>query len=76
MEKHNDDIAVDEFAEIMRSRMADKRDQGYCGWEDPKACTDVDLYQRAYRAWRNCQYVDLANYAMMLELRANKAAKG
>ncbi len=70
--KHVDDVALDEFTEAMRTRMAQKRAQGFEGWEDPARCPINELINRA----ENCAIgkpVDRGIYSMMLYNRFKRS---
>lgn len=61
--KHPDDDAVDTFAEQLRKRMAEKRDQGRGGWQE----TDIDTLQlKLLRSIVEGDPIDVGNYAMMI----------
>lgn len=70
---HPDDEAVDDFAHLMREKMASSRAKGRDGWFDRHACTDESLAaifaEHAAKA-NSGNLVDLATLAMMLHLRA------
>jgi excisionase family DNA binding protein len=70
--KHPDDAAVDQFAALMHEKMTAARLKGKEGWEDPERCTDADLGKLMCEAVLKADWVDVANYAMMLHLRGGK----
>lgn len=70
--QHPDDEAVDRFAAAMHAKMASARAKGKEGWDDPERCSDERL--KALLHYDNCHgnWVDVANYAMMLWARGAK----
>lgn len=64
--KHPDDDAVTQFAEQLRKRMADKRDQGRDGW---LTCDVGELQLKLIRSIADGDPIDIGNYAMMLHHR-------
>lgn len=70
---HTDDVAVNEFAAMMKSRLADKRAAGYDGWDNAKLCDVTYLEELHRRAAANKRYLDAANFAMMVVLRQARA---
>lgn len=70
--QHPDDEAVDRFAAAMHAKMASARAKGKEGWDDPDRCSDEKLRSLAELAFHSSRYVDVANYAMMLWVRAKK----
>lgn len=65
-----DDIeAVYDFAKQMCQRLAEKRAQGYSGWNDPDQCSVECLRALYFRAVAKGDLVNVANYAMMLSYR-------
>lgn len=74
--------AVDDFAMLMKMRLAKKAREGFTGWDN---CLDVSkaalaehiagktdtILQHVYfrKSLRLKDIIDLANYAMMMELR-------
>lgn len=67
--QHPDDEAVDRFAAAMHAKMAQARAKGKEGWDDPERCSVDKL--KALLHYANChgEWVDVANYAMMLWAR-------
>ncbi len=63
---HLDDIAVDGTAELMKSRLADKRAEGYDGWHDPEQCSVEFIAQRLINSTLKGNFIDVMNFAMML----------
>lgn len=65
-----DDIeAVYDFAKQMCQRLAEKRAQGYSGWNDPNQCSVERLRALYFQAVAKGDLVNVANYAMMLSYR-------
>lgn len=67
--QHPDDEAVDRFAAAMHAKMAQARAKGKEGWDDPERCTDKKLEALFLQAYEHGEWVDVANYAMMLWAR-------
>ncbi|MNJ10728.1 Helix-turn-helix domain protein [compost metagenome] len=70
--KHPDDEAVDRFATAMHEKMAAARAKGKEGWDDPARCSAGHLQELMRNAAGDLEYVDVANYAMMLWARGEK----
>lgn len=70
--KHPDDEAVDTFAQAMHDKMAAARAKGKEGWDDPERFEDGVLIASCLSAWQLHEWVDVANYAMMLWNRGQK----
>jgi hypothetical protein len=70
--KHPDDEAVDTFAQAMHAKMAAARAKGKEGWDDPDVRGDTNLWQACARSLEAHDWVDVANYAMMLWNRGQK----
>jgi hypothetical protein len=66
---HSDDIAVDKFAGMMKTKLAKSREKGRGGWDDPEQCTVEFLAKLLIEHIRKGDPVDVANLAMMLSLR-------
>lgn len=69
---HADDIAIDNFANAMKAKMAASRAKGRSGWDDPNQCTVeylAKLFGTNLFKGNAGNYVDLANFCMMLHLR-------
>jgi hypothetical protein len=63
------DAAVDAFAEVMKSKLAAKAQEGRKGWDDPRARDAIYTALLAHAAgvpMAAGQEVDVANFAMML----------
>lgn len=67
--QHPDDEAVDRFAAAMHAKMASARAKGKEGWDDPARCAAAYLQSLLGHAFSAGEYVDVANYAMMLWAR-------
>lgn len=63
------DVAVDEFAAVMKAKLAEKAREGWTGWDDlgarDKMYTAM-LAQGAAIKYARGQEIDIANLAMML----------
>lgn len=70
--QHPDDEAVDRFASAMHAKMAQARAKGKEGWDDPERCGTGHLQALMEDACGDLEYVDVANYAMMLWARGVK----
>ena len=70
--KHPDDEAVDAFAQAMHAKMAAARAKGKEGWDDPERCSIDRLIELCDKSLLAAEWVDVANYAMMLHLRGAK----
>jgi hypothetical protein len=69
--RHKDDIAVDEFANLMKAKLERKRKEGYGGWDDGRLCTIDSLAQLLVKHVRKGDPVDIANFAMMIFRRGD-----
>jgi excisionase family DNA binding protein len=67
--QHPDDEAVDKFAAAMHAKMTAARLKGKEGWDDPARCPDGRLIGLLDEAMDGLEWVDVANYAMMLWAR-------
>ena len=67
--QHPDDEAVDRFAAAMHAKMAQARAKGKEGWDDPERCSGDHLEHLLREAFTIDEWVDVANYAMMLWAR-------
>lgn len=67
--KHPDDEAVDRFAAAMQAKMASARAKGKEGWDDPARCSTTQLHALLCEGAAAFDWVDVANYAMMLWAR-------
>jgi hypothetical protein len=66
---HPDDLAVDRFAAAMKAKLAQKRAEGYGGWNDPVDAVSLTLARMLVEHIPKGDPVDVANYAMMLHQR-------
>jgi hypothetical protein len=66
---HPDDIAVDRFAVAMKMKLADKRAQGYGGWDNPEDCSIAWLSELLRKHIDKGDPVDVGNFAMMIHQR-------
>lgn len=62
-EKHPDDIAVDQFADAMKAKLADARAKGRSGWQD---CDPVELSYMLREHVEKGDPRDVANFCMFL----------
>lgn len=62
--KHEDDIAVDQFAGAMKAKLAAARDKGRSGWRDD--CTIESLQAALIKHVHKGDPRDVANYCMFL----------
>lgn len=65
-ESHSDDIAVDRFAMLMKSKLAAARAKGRGGWDDPARCNANYLRKSLHEHVAKGDPVDVANFCMML----------
>ena len=68
---HTDDTAVDAFASAMKEKLAKSREKGRGGWDSPE-CEDeylAELLAEHVRKGNDGNFVDVANFAMMLHMR-------
>ena len=63
---HPDDLAVDAFSAAMKAKLAQKRDEGRGGWDNPEACTIEFLVRILHRHIWKGDPVDIGNICMML----------
>ncbi len=68
---HPDDLAVYRFATAMIAKLAQKREEGYRGWDDPESCTTVLLSGLLHEHVAKGDPVDVGNLAMMLHQRGS-----
>lgn len=73
--QHSDDAAVDNFADAMKAKLAEAREKGRGGWDDPEQCTVEHLAKLLVDHIPKGDPIDVANFAMMLHQRgADKSA--
>lgn len=65
-EQHWDDHCVNQFAKMMREKMALSRAKGRSGWNDPNQCSVQYLRELLYEHLDKGDPVDVANICMML----------
>lgn len=65
-ENHWDDHCVNQFAKMMREKMASSRAKGRSGWDDPSKCSVDHLRHLLYEHLDKGDPVDVANICMML----------
>lgn len=74
-----DDVAVDEFAAAMKLKLAEKREQGFGGWDDPTQC-HIDYLIKLLIEQINerpvLDPVDIANLSMMIHQRGETPSHG
>lgn len=63
---HNDDVAVDLFADAMKAKLAKKRGDGYGGWNDKNLCPPGSLQSYLIAHLDKGDPIDVANFAMMI----------
>lgn len=61
-----DDAAVDRFAVAMKDKLAQKRAQGYGGWQYPSVCSVEALVEMLAAHVAKGDPVDVGNFAMMI----------
>lgn len=61
--QHPDDLAVDKLAQAMKEKLAQKREQGYGGWQE---ASEEHLNNLLQKHLAKGDPVDIANFAMML----------
>ena len=71
---HEDDLAVDRFAAVMKAKLAKKRDDGRGGWSGPE-CSEETLSHMLRDHVGKGDPVDVANFAMMLHQRGERIAQ-
>ncbi len=57
------------FQNACMARMTEKEALGWFGWDDPETISDAELRAKAGKCLSHNDWVDLANYAMMLHHR-------
>lgn len=71
---HEDDLAVDRFAAVMKAKLAKKRNDGRGGWSGPE-CSEETLSRMLRDHIAKGDPVDVANFAMMLHQRGERIAQ-
>lgn len=68
-DQHDDDIAVQLFADAMKAKMADSRAKGRSGWNDRIICPTERLQAMLHEHLAKGDPIDVANFCMMLWMR-------
>lgn len=74
-----DSLALTLFQHAMQEKMREAAARGRYGWHRPETCTEQELISLLREQFVNRpvpDYVDIANYAMMLWNRARMRAQG
>lgn len=78
-DQHHDDVAVDRFAAAMKEKLAEKRADGFDGWDDPEVCHIdylVHLLAEQIHSRSVIDPVDIGNFAMMIFNRGETPSHG
>lgn len=78
-DQHHDDVAVDRFAAAMKEKLAEKRADGFGGWDDPEVChIDYLVHMLAEQIHSRAviDTVDIGNFAMMIFNRGETPSHG
>lgn len=67
--QHTDDVWVDGMAQAMKLKLAQKRGEGYSGWDQPAECSVEHLANLMLKHMDKPDMIDIANFAMMLHFR-------
>lgn len=70
--QHPDDAAVDRFAAAMKRKLAQKREEGRSGWDDPEQCSAQYLSNLLRDHVEKGDPLDVGNLAMMLHQRGER----
>lgn len=70
--QHTDDKAVDRFAAAMKRKLAQKREEGRGGWDDPEQCSAQYLSNLLRDHVEKGDPLDVGNLAMMLHQRGDR----
>lgn len=70
--QHTDDKAVDRFAAAMKRKLAQKREEGRGGWDDPEQCSAEYLSNLLRDHVEKGDPLDVGNLAMMLHQRGER----
>lgn len=76
-DKHVDDELVDELAKSLKARLAEKRNEGKFGWDDPNQCSPGRLLAAADRHGKGgdgSMLIDQIAYLAMLRFRGTTGA--
>lgn len=68
-DKHIDDIMVDDLCKALKARLAEKREAGRGGWEDPDQCSPGRLLAGADKHAKGGMLIDQIAYLAMLRYR-------
>lgn len=71
---HPDNLAIDNFAQAMKEKMAKQRAKGYSGWESRSECSAESLRSMLIDHIKKGDPVDVGNFAMMLFNRGDKTS--
>jgi hypothetical protein len=74
MKPHPDDIAVDQFFDAMKAKLARKRGHGYGGWDDKAECSNEHLSRLLRKHVEKGDPIDVANFCMMIQQRGESIA--
>ena len=74
-EVHPDDLAVDRFAAAMKAKLAQKREEGRGGWDNPDECTVEFLSELLRDHVVKGDPVDVGNFAMMIHQREGRISR-
>lgn len=66
---HPDELAVDRFATALKAKLAQTRQKGRSGWDDPKQCSIEYLSHLLVEHIDKGDPLDVANLAMMIHQR-------
>jgi len=75
LDRHPDEIAIDEFTILMREKMAKSRSKGRNGWDDPRLCTTQALSDSLRNHMEKGDPTDVALFCMMLKIRGSSILK-
>jgi len=64
-----DETGIDNFAIVMKEKMATAREKGRSGWHDKNLCSNEYLSQLLREHVEKGDPIDVANLCMMLEMR-------
>lgn len=71
LDEEADSLGVRRFTRRMLEKLADKRAEGYCGWNEPGECSVDRLKEMLSEHLPKGDMVDVANFAMMIWNRQN-----
>ena len=61
-----DGVSLALFKAEMESKLKEKREEGRGGWHDPEQCEEADLENMLIAHVHKQDWVDVANFCMML----------